>query len=172
VAIAVVSSQFPLRPVGNLRIDNGFVYFVCIKNDEPVTTPFSALATLLPMCNFAEAAMSRISLALLLAITLLGPACGYSHNYMNGNGMPAITQLMPSSAPANSGAFVLTVNGSGFGTDSLVYWGTTTRMTTYQSTSQVTADITDADIMNSGSVQVYVHSGGANSNAMTFTITQ
>jgi hypothetical protein len=77
---------------------------------------------------------------------------------------------MPSNAPANSGAFVLQVNGSGFGTDSLVYWGTTTRTTTYVSTSQVTANVTDADVMNPGTVQVYVHSGGANSNAMTFTI--
>ena len=115
--------------------------------------------------------MSRISLGLLLAITLMAAGCGYSsHNYMNGNGMPAITQLMPRSATANSGAFVLTVNGSGFGTYALVYWGTATRTTTYASTSRVTANITDADIMNAGTVQVYVHSGGANSNAVTFTI--
>jgi len=115
--------------------------------------------------------MSRISLGLLLAITLMGAGCGYSsHNYMNGNGTPTITQLAPSSTTANSGAFVLTVNGTGFGTDSLVYWGTTTRATTYVTTSQVSANITDADIMNAGMVQVYVHSGGANSNAMTFTI--
>jgi hypothetical protein len=85
--------------------------------------------------------------------------------------MPKVTQLSPSSTAANSRAFVLTVNGSGVGTDSLVYWGTTTRATTNDSASEVTADITAADIMNAGSVQVYVHSGGANSNAMTFTIT-
>ena len=77
---------------------------------------------------------------------------------------------MPSNTMANSGAFVLKVNGSNFGTDSIVYWGTTTRTTTYVSSSQVTASITEADIMNPGMVQVYVHSGGANSNAMTFTI--
>jgi len=63
------------------------------------------------------------------------------------------------------------VNGSGFGTDALVYWGMATRTTTYVSTSQVKANITDADIMNAGMVQVYVRSGGANSNAMPFTIT-
>jgi hypothetical protein len=115
--------------------------------------------------------MSRISFGLLLGITLMGAGCGYSsHNYMNGNGTPKITQLMPSSTTANSGAFVLTVNGSGFGTDALVYWGTATRTTTYVSTSQVTANIMASDIMNAGTVQVYVHSGGANSNAMTFTI--
>jgi trimeric autotransporter adhesin len=115
--------------------------------------------------------MSRISFGLLLAITLIGAGCGYSsRNYMNGNGMPKITQLTPPGATANSGAFVLTVNGTGFGTASLVYWGTMTRPTTYVTSSQVTANITAADIMNSGMVRVYVHSGGANSNAVTFTI--
>ena len=115
--------------------------------------------------------MSRIRFGLLLAITLIGVGCGYgSRNYMSGNGSPKITQLMPSNATANSGAFVLTVNGSGFGTDALVYWGTATRTTTYVSTSKVTANITDADIMNPGMVQVYVHSGGANSNAVPFTV--
>ena len=115
--------------------------------------------------------MSRISLGLLLGITLMGAGCGYgSRNYMNGNGSPKVTQLMPSNATANSGAFVLTVNGSGFGTDALVYWGTATRTTTYVSTSQVTANIMASDIMNAGTVQVYVRSGGANSNAVPFTV--
>ena len=120
--------------------------------------------------------MSRISLVLLLAVTLLamtlmGAGCGYgSHNYMNGSGMPTITQLSPNMTPAAGPAFTLTVTGTGFGTDSLVYWGTTTRTTTYATTTQVTADITAADIMNSGTVQVYVHTGGANSNSMPFTI--
>src|SRR5438445_13280786 len=103
--------------------------------------------------------MSRISLGLLLGIALMGAGCGYSHNYMNGNGMPTITQLMPSSATPNSGAFVLTVNGSGFGTDALVYWGTATRTPTYVPTSKVTANITDADIMIPGVGEVYVNLG-------------
>ena len=115
--------------------------------------------------------MSRIRLGLLLAITLMSAGCGgYSRNSMNGNGTPKITQLSPVSTPANGQAFALTIEGTGFGTDSLVYWGTTTRTTTYDTTTQVTANITAADIMNAGSVQVYVRSGGTNSNAMTFTI--
>jgi hypothetical protein len=115
--------------------------------------------------------MSRISLVLLLVITLMDAGCGYgSHNYMGGNGAPRLMQLTPSSITAGGPAFTLTVEGSGMGTDSVVYWGTTTRTTTYDTTSQVTADITAADIANPGSVQVYVRSGGANSNAMTFTI--
>src|ERR1700687_5092293 len=115
--------------------------------------------------------MSRIRFGLLLAITLIGVGCGYgSRNYMNGNGSPKITQLMPSNATANSGAFVLTVNGSAFGTAALVYWGAATTATTSLSTSQVTAKITDAATMNPGMVQVYVHWGGTNSTAMTFTV--
>jgi hypothetical protein len=115
--------------------------------------------------------MSLINLVLLLALTLIAPACGYgSHNYMNGNGTPKITQLSPSSTPAGGQGFSLMITGTGFGADSIVYWGTTPRTTIYNTTTQVTADITAADIMNMGMVQVYVRSGGANSNAMTFTI--
>jgi IPT/TIG domain len=115
--------------------------------------------------------MSRISLGILLAITLIGAGCGYgSHNYMNGNGMPQIMQLSPSNTPAGGPPFTLTIAGTGFGTDSIIYWGTTTRTTTYVSASQVTTDIMAGDIMNAGTEQVYVHSGGANSNTMTFTI--
>ena len=115
--------------------------------------------------------MRRICFALLLAITIMAVGCGYSsRNYMNGSGTPQISQLAPPSAMAGGGPFVLTVNGAGFATDSVVYWGMTTRTTTYVSASQVTANITMADIMNAGTVQVYVRSGGANSNAASFTI--
>lgn len=115
--------------------------------------------------------MSRTSLLLLLGITLLSVGCGgYSHNYMNGNGMPRVMQLSPPSAMHGGAPFVLTVNGSGFGTDSVVYWGGATLTTAYASATQVTANITAADIMNAGAVAVYVHSGGANSNTMDFTV--
>jgi hypothetical protein len=115
--------------------------------------------------------MLRIILLLLLGVILVGAGCGYgSHNYMNGNGAPQLMQLSPNMATSGGPAFTMTLGGSGFGTDSIVYWGATTRTTTYKTGSQVTADITADDIANAGTVQVYVHTGGANSNAMTFTI--
>ncbi len=40
----------------------------------------------------------------------------------------------------------------------------------YNTTTEVKADVPATDIMNAGMVQVYVHTGGANSNTMTFTI--
>lgn len=115
--------------------------------------------------------MSRTSLFVVLGITLLGVGCGgYSHNYMSGNGMPRIMQLSPPSAMHGGAPFVLTISGSGFGTDSIVYWNGTTLATSYASGSQVSATISAADIMNAGTVAVYVHSGGTNSNTMDFTV--
>jgi len=113
--------------------------------------------------------MSKICAVVLLALMLVGTGCGYSsRNYMNGGAL-RVTGLMPNSAMHGGNAFNLVVNGTGFGTDSVVYFGTTPRTTTYTSTTQVMAEIPAADIANMGPVQVYVHTGGANSNAVTFT---
>jgi len=118
--------------------------------------------------------MFRLSLGVFLALSLISVGCGYSSkSYMGGGGgpgSPTITQLMPNSAKAGGMAFTLTVNGSGFGTDAVVYWGTTPQSTMYLSGNQVTAQITAADIMNPGMVAVYVRTGGMNSNSMNFTV--
>lgn len=116
--------------------------------------------------------MSRIGL-LILAALIFSVGCGYgSHsNYMTGGmGGPQITQLQPSMAQAGSGPMTLTVTGTGFGTDSVVYWNMVAQSSSYVSGSQVTAQITAADLMNAGTVPVYVRSGGKNSNSMTFTV--
>jgi hypothetical protein len=111
--------------------------------------------------------MSRISLALLLGITLMAAACGYSSsNYQ----APQVAQLVPATAAVGGAPFVLTVNGTGFGTDSVVFWDSMARPTTYVSATQVTANIPAEDIMNAGTVQVFVRSSGANSNAVTYQI--
>ena len=115
--------------------------------------------------------MWRIRFALLLGLVLVASGCGYSsHNYMNGGGNPHINQIMPNMATAGSAAFQLMVTGTGFGTDSVLYWGTSPRTTTYTTSTQVSANITAMDIAASGTVQVYVRSGGVNSNMATFTI--
>jgi hypothetical protein len=109
-----------------------------------------------------------------MAMLLVGAGCGYgSHNYMNGGGgmgSPNIKQLVPGAATAGGPAFTLTINGSGFGTDSVVYWNAVAHTTMYASGNQVAAQITAADIMNAGTIPVYVRSGGMNSNSMIFTV--
>lgn len=120
-----------------------------------------------------EAGMQRIGL-LFLTLVMFSVACGYgSHsNYMNngGTGAPQIMQLQPTMANAGGPAFTLTVEGSGFGTDSVVYWNMVAQTTSYDSGTQVSAQITAADIMNPGMIPVYVRSGGKNSNSMDFTV--
>jgi trimeric autotransporter adhesin len=117
--------------------------------------------------------MKRIFLCL-LALALVG--CGYgSRNYSpgmtgSGGGAPAISSLTPNTATAGSMAFAMTINGSRFGTDAVVYWDAQPIGTMYVSSNQVVANITAADVATANTVPVYVRTGGMNSNSMNFTI--
>jgi hypothetical protein len=115
--------------------------------------------------------MSQFRILLVLLAALAPVGCGYgSKNYMNGNGMPQISGLDPQSVTADSSTFTLTVNGSGFGTDSVVYWNGNVLTTSYRSGTQVTAQVPAADLMNMGNVSVQVHSGGVFSNMVMFMV--
>ncbi|HYL13195.1 MAG TPA: IPT/TIG domain-containing protein [Terriglobales bacterium] len=117
----------------------------------------------------------RRTTVLFLALLMLG--CGYgSRNYnagmMGGSAAPAIAQngLTPSSAMHGGMGFTLTVNGSNFGTDAVVYWNGMPQGSMYVTGNQLTAAITAADIMNAGMIPVYVRTGGQNSNTVNFTV--
>ncbi|HUJ19263.1 MAG TPA: DUF2341 domain-containing protein, partial [Nitrospirota bacterium] len=91
----------------------------------------------------------------------------------SNNPLPATTSLSPSSGTAGGTAFTLTVNGTGFVTNSVVQWNGSNRATTYVSDTQLTAAILAADIATTGTASVTVFSpapGGGTSNAQTFTI--
>lgn len=86
---------------------------------------------------------------------------------------PTTTSLSPSSVPAGSGAFTLTVNGTNFFNGvSTVRWNGSNRSTTYVNSTQLTASISGADVSAAGSVPVDVVNTGAvaASNAQTFTV--
>jgi hypothetical protein len=118
-----------------------------------------------------EVKMSQIRLSLLLTLALFTAGCGYGSHYMGGgNGAPNITNLSPAMANNGDPAFTLTVNGSGFGTDSVVYWNGTALPSAYGTGVQVTATVSAADVMTAGMFPVYVRSGGKNSNMMNFTV--
>ena len=108
---------------------------------------------------------------LLLAIA---PGCGYSRPAAGITS--TITTLAPASENAGDAAFTLTVNGSGFATTSVVYWNASPRTTAFVSGSQVTAQITAADIATTATDTVYVrttgggYGGGTNSNTVNFTV--
>ncbi len=89
-----------------------------------------------------------------------------------GNAAPTLTGLNPTSIPAGGGAFSLTLFGSNFQNGATVYWNDSPRATTFVSPTQLTAQITAADIASPGSVGVRViNPDGQGSAYVTFTIT-
>lgn len=89
------------------------------------------------------------------------------------NPVPTTTSISPTSTTAGGVAFTLTVNGTGFNTQSIVRWNGSNRTTTFVSATQLQASITAADIANAGSATVTVFNptpGGGTSNGQAFTI--
>jgi hypothetical protein len=121
----------------------------------------------------------------LLTISTLG--CGYSRSGSgSGSDMmaaapPSISDpLLPNTATAGSAAFTLTVNGTGFVAESVVYWNSTAHATAFVTSAQLIAPISAADVANAGTVSVYVRNPGGtgiyndqpaqNSNLVNFTV--
>lgn len=74
-----------------------------------------------------------------------------------GNNGPTITSLSPSSAPLNSPAFTLTVNGTNFAQSDYVTWNGGIRTTTFVSSTQLTAAILASDLAVQQVASVAVH---------------
>jgi hypothetical protein len=125
------------------------------------------------------------ALAALIAFTV---ACGYSAKMTApvAGTAPTIAQLAPDNATAGGAAFMLTVNGTNFGTKAVVSWNgvAQTANTTYVSGSQLTVAVPASAIATSGTVSITVtnpatagtgiYGNGATlaetSTAMNFTI--
>ena len=87
---------------------------------------------------------------ILLAISALG--CGGYGSGSSSNsrsmaaGTPSISPpLVPNMATAGSTAFTLTVNGTGFVAQSIIYWNSMAHSTTFVTSSQLTAAIAASD---------------------------
>jgi hypothetical protein len=91
----------------------------------------------------------------------------------SSNPVPTVASLSPSSAPAGSASFTLTVSGTNFASLSTVHWNGSARPTTFVSSTQLQAQITTADIAANGTVTVTVSTptpGGGTSSGLTFTV--
>ena len=94
--------------------------------------------------------------------------------YESGNG-PTMTALSPSLGGVNLAQdFVLTIYGGEFTAETVVRWGGAARPTTFIDSSQLTADISAADLADSGTVMVTVYdpNTAVESNALQFTIVE
>jgi len=111
------------------------------------------------------------------AITVLNPTPGGgTSNAVNltvNNPLPTLSSINPTSRSAGSGAFTLTVNGADFNSSSVVRFNGSNRTTTFVSSSQLSAQITAADIATAGTHPITVLNptpGGGTSNSVDFTV--
>ncbi|HXJ43354.1 MAG TPA: protease pro-enzyme activation domain-containing protein [Bryobacteraceae bacterium] len=107
-------------------------------------------------------------------VTGLGSVDAY--NLVTGwAGSPAasvtISSLTPASATAGTGAFTLTVNGSGFAAGATVQWNGTALITKLVNATQVQGSVPAGLIATAGVASVTVSSSGKTSGAASFTIT-
>ncbi len=117
-------------------------------------------------------------LTLLLALLLIG--CGNDPMSKNSDpgpkfatvfAPPAIATLAPTSVPVNSTPFYLTINGSNFGTDAIVFWNGVPQHTVFITSQQLAVSVTSTDLDFSGLAQLYVRTLGMNSNTVEFDVT-
>jgi uncharacterized protein (TIGR03437 family) len=88
---------------------------------------------------------------------------------------PRIDALSQTSAPAGGAGFTLTVTGANFSNTSVVRWQGSARTTAFISATQLTAQISAADLVTAGTFTIDVFDpppGGGASNALTFTVIQ
>lgn len=108
--------------------------------------------------------------AVVVASLLL--CCGIAHAT---NPVPTITALSPQNVYAGGPSFTLTVTGTGFITSTLVYWNVfdAPLATTYVSSTEVTAVVPAAYVMNPLSTSIYASNpapGGGNSALVSFSV--
>jgi outer membrane protein assembly factor BamB len=92
------------------------------------------------------------------SVFVFDPTTGTSNavSFMVTNSPIQLSSLSPSSAVASGPLFLLSVNGSQFGPQSVVLWNGNPRPTTALSTTQLVARISAADVATAGSVPVSV----------------
>jgi hypothetical protein len=85
-------------------------------------------------------------------------------------GAPNIMRLAPTTVAAGTQGFKLTVDGSAFASNAVVYWAGMAQPTMFVSANQLVATIPASQIAFPATIQVYVRSGNRNSNAMNFMV--
>jgi len=87
--------------------------------------------------------------------------------------LPAISSMAPSFTTAPGGTITVIMNGSGFGINSVAYWGSSALATQAQSATQMAVTIAATDDPNPGVFPITVHNptpGGGTSNTFMFEL--
>jgi hypothetical protein len=143
-------------------------------NGGPLVTTWVSRTFLAAKIDRANLASPRTAL---VTVVTPAPGGGTSNSLTftvtaSGTVPPVVTGLSPASVTAGSSGFTLTVGGANFMVNSSVQWNGSARPTNYVNSTQLTADITAADVASADVVQVTVlNPGGGTSNGLQFTIT-
>jgi hypothetical protein len=123
----------------------------------------------------AQIAGTDISAPGALSITVLNPSPGGSSNAViltaNPIALPMISNLTPSSATAGGAAFTLMLTGTNFVANSRVLVNGSQRSTSYTSPTQLTAQITAADISAAGTLSISVSNPSPSGTGNTVSLT-
>jgi outer membrane protein assembly factor BamB len=83
-------------------------------------------------------------------------------------GAPVVLSLSPPSVAAGSSGFALAVTGTGFLPQSVLQWNGVARPTSYDSSTQLTAQIGSGDVASAGNVAVTVSNVGGGGTSLAF----
>ena len=113
--------------------------------------------------------MMRRNLLLPAVVVLLAATAAVP--VTNAQPNPSVNTVTPNSALVGSGPISLGVYGANFVAGSSVLWNGISLITTYQSASQLTAQLSAAQLASPGTSLVVVQNpGGLSSNAVLFTV--
>ena len=131
---------------------------------------------LIPKCMHPSFATCR-NLLLFAFLAALVAGCGGGTGVVtpppNQNPLPTLTSVNPTTVLAGGPGFTLTAIGTGYIAASVVNWNGSARPTTFASATQLTAQISAADIATAGTANITVFNptpGGGTSGARTVTI--
>lgn len=132
----------------------------------------SEIRATLPAADFVSAGVRTVS------VFNPGPGGGTSNPMqftvlVRTNPAPVVSSVSPAHVAAEATGVSITIHGSGFVPESRVVIGNQQRQTTYVSTTELTAALTDADVAGGGTLAVRVYTpppGGGTSNPLNLEV--
>jgi 6-phosphogluconolactonase (cycloisomerase 2 family) len=114
-----------------------------------------------------------------VAVTVTNPAPGggtsnaVNFTFTGNNPVPTVSSLNPGASAVGGGAFTLTVSGSNFVSGSVVRWNGSNLPTTFNSSSELVAQVPASNLSAQGTATITVSNptpGGGISNSVSFYI--
>ncbi len=161
-----------LTCTGTNFVSNGFAASVVQWDGVAQSTTFGSSTSLT-----ASIPAALVAAAGTHTVTVFTPAPGGGTSggvtFTVTNPAPTIASMAPATATAGGAAFVLTVNGSNFNSQSRVRWNGVNLTTTLVNAGQLTASVPAVNIVAAGTATISVNNpapGGGTTGNLTFTI--